>query len=598
MTSLPIDNSGDNPSLPRANLMVQKLFPFAQHESLKADLFSEITPDKETAWYVGHIHPHHIEGVKKCLHDSSAIITGHFNEYDLSRLTWDGGVLGELIRDREEAIAKGVRYVPFAAISTLSFNHPTFGVPNVDGARAACIVAEILMEAKKRGDHVTLESVASSTSFSAFHKMCAHYGDLNPDLTEAIFDDNATTAFFQFLGCLDLKEGSRILAFHNTGRVMPDALKGENPRFLKSNFNPNVDIWSNIKIESPAKNIGPFKVDHISAEAEHFASNQEILDLMLANIEDAKPSIIIINTVTRTGRRLQFVDIASAIREKYRDTDYAPVIVLDDAQGLGRLPSQKYLTCSTGRKSESIWDYADAVFFTGAKMVSSLMGAGGVLFNKERFHSNQLDFKDSNLCYRSRKYGFVTRDKDRLAAYNQVASGVANTPELASLVFAMNDLPDYIEIREKIKELRKLVVDTLRSIDEITVIENRNAQYEDSIIAFTLRKPIQGMGGEFKNRLGAKREGNGGDPEWNNFPITIPAIIANTIEGQEMHVLRIGLDSRQVAKNYGEYKRKIQYMLRAIKGITKDLVNESFVSETEAMNYAPSLWPDEAKGIM
>ncbi|MDZ4784447.1 MAG: hypothetical protein SGJ02_00050 [bacterium] len=578
---------------------VQRLFPFAENNIIDSNsVFAELSPERETAWYIGHVHPHHISKVEELVRNSSAIVTNHLNEADFKRLSWDGGVLGELIKDREAAIAKGVRYVPFAAISELSFNHPTFGVPNVEGARAAFIVAEMLMTASSKSEYATIEAITAKVSFDAFRSMCQQYGQLDTQMTEAIFDDNATTSFFQFLGSLNLKPGSEILAFHNTGRVMPDALKGENPRFLKSNFNPNVDIWGNLQLETPNVNIGPFKVRHIDAETEHFASNQELLDQVIKQVDEIKPALIIINTVTRTGRRLQFVDIASAIKERYSETDYAPLIVLDDAQGLGRLAPQKYLTSSTGKKVSSIWDYADAVFFTGAKMVSSLMGAGGVLFNKDRFIASQVEFSESPLSYRARKYAFVSYDQDRMNSYNEAAFGVVNTPELASLIFAINDLPEHSTVRERLRELRTLIIDSLKSVSGIKIIDNKNAQYEDTIVAFTLINPISEMGFELKTRLSTKRSGIGGDADWDHYPITIPAVITNQIAGQDVNVLRIGLDPRQVAESYGLYKRKVQYLLRAIKESIEDLMNESVVSETETQSLTPTLWPDKLEGIL
>ncbi len=128
------------------------------------------------------------------------------------RLRWDGGVLGELDTNRVEAVLRGVRYVPWREMMGRHMASSTVGVPHVQGAKLACLVAERIMRAKDEGDHRAINDLSFGVVKRVFEDLCRFYG-LPTGETEAMFDDNATMVLYQFLGLLGLSADDHLLTF-------------------------------------------------------------------------------------------------------------------------------------------------------------------------------------------------------------------------------------------------------------------------------------------------------------------------------------------------------------------------------------------------
>lgn len=486
------------------------------------------------------------------------INVGTFGEAQLKQFAWHGTVLGEFTIDRDEGIRKGIRYIEYEKMYPLAFNSATLSPPNVHAARAAYIVASTLAHCVQTENIHALEQTVANVSRNTFERLCERYR-VGTSCSEVLFDDNATMALFQWLAMLPRKSHDYMLTFFDTGRIIPEALAGKNPEFLPDNFHPALDVWGN-RERAAVQPIDLTKNDYDLVEhyTDRYLSNSEVLDDVIRIIETTHPAVILLPTVTRAGRRLPFIEFCQAIRDKANNLGYDPIIILDDAQGLGRMISRHYNYRADGRKAE-LWDYVDAVLATGAKVVGALMGSGVLLCNRERFATKQIAIEDSPLRYRARQYSLISDDLARIACYNGCASGVAQSPELASLSIALTELPRPEEVYGLMQSVRAMVVMQLKKISGITVLEPGaavDAKFEDSIVTFYLTNHPR-SGASLRRALAEPREN--GDVELDSLPITLPAII----HADKREYLRLSFDPARVVLE-SQYLRKINYVLDCI----------------------------------
>ncbi len=335
---------------------------------------------------------------------------------------------------------------------------------------------------------------------------------------------------------------------------MPEALKGKNPEKMPFNFKPNIDLWNDASL---ARDVNlPFKTLHL---IEHYKDNvyrsdEDILTEILELIGSSKPKVVVIPTITRLGRRLAFVDIAQRVRAKGKEIDYDPLIILDDAQGLARQKQERYLLNQTdGSTVGSIWDYADGILLTGAKVVGALMGSGVLLLRKGRVEGKLMAFEESTLVYRARKLGYFSEDVSKMVDYNRSACGVVQVPELASLIPALADVKIDDELAEKLRGLRVKIVDVLRECEGLEVLQqvNGTARFVNSIVAFMLNSDGRG-GRQLKDALAAL------DP-----PVTLPAIV--DADGRDY--MRIAVDPRRLRIEGGRYADVVMAVLNDIRRV-------------------------------
>lgn len=479
-----------------------------------------------------------------------------FSGKEIEKFNWHGAVLGEFTGDRTEGIRKGIRYVSYDQMSPLAFNSATLSPPRPEAARAAFVTAKMLNYFATNRDSHSLEKLVADVSRTAFENLCHRYRVDTHD-SEVIFDDNATMAMYQYLGMLEREPNKFAITFFDTGRVMPQALEGKNPEFLPDNFHPAMDVWGNREtVKGNSRDLPPWKCDLIEHYTDSYLSDQEILDQSILMVETTRPELIVIPTVTRTGRRVAFIELCEAIKSTSEQLGFSPLIILDDAQGLGRMTPSRYFSREDGSGSH-LWDYADAVLLTGAKVTGALMGSGAILFNKESFQKRQMPFGLTQLQYRARQYAFMSDDLDRVAEHNRAAPGIAQSPEIASLSMALGHLPKPEEVYNLMRQMREFVVDRLKQIPGIKVLEPEKdikARFEDSIVAFYLEDyPLEVR--KFREYLSIPREMN--KPQWDNYPITLPAVIS----ADQRQYLRLALDPARAVSADESYLLKVSYVL-------------------------------------
>jgi len=535
--------------------------------------------------------------------------------HDLEKFRWKGGVLGILNLERDEAVIKGERWLPYRDMEELHFATSTFAVPRQNPARAAYVVTEELDRARKHSDIEETQDIISRVSRKCFDALCQNYGVDVKD-TEVLFDDNASTALYQYLGHIYgkrseniLKPGNGILTFFDTGRVIPMTIMGNNPEAQKFNFKPNIDAFQNAKLAASCPALGDNLFPHLVSHLKNgnCLSDQEILknitDKMEGIANEPLPRIFILPTVTRLGRRLPFVEMSIAIREHAATLntlaemknlpipyEQPPIIILDDCQGLGRVREKRYLTGrdESGIKEseiQTVWDYADGIMLTGAKVLGALMGSGAMLMKKSHFEKDATPFNDSEIKKRARKFAFYSTDKKRVEEYNLHAQGVIQTPEVASLTVALEEMPNLDHFNHKIdsrlKELREHVINTLKEIPHMHILEpeaNGGVEFISSIISFHITKDGVDLGEELKKRLSiplSERDGVGEaiDPMYDMKPITIPS----KVEEQQSSWLRISFDPHQVStlSEYEDYAKRLGYLLTRIQREV-ELLSEEF----------------------
>ncbi|MEZ4753373.1 MAG: hypothetical protein R3A13_03570 [Bdellovibrionota bacterium] len=479
-------------------------------------------------------------------------------------------VLGEFDSNKTQAVIKGVRHLEYLQMDYLAFNSATLTAPLTDAARAAYVVIGKILKDFLNDDLDTLESTIAAVSRKTFESLCEHY-QLPVGHTEALYDDNATMALYQLMGLLDIQPGQWVTTFYDTGRVIPEALSGENPEFLPFNFKPAIDLWNNRrKVEGYTSDIGRFNVDLLEHYTDRYLTDKEILKNLVRSVRQNQPRLLLIPTVTRVGRRLPFIRMCRAVKQEASRLGIDPLVLLDDAQGLGRLDvSSRYLLKGTQAECGSIWDYCDGIVITGAKVTGALMGTGAVMLSADAIQRRQIPFADSKLAYRARQYGYMSPEVTRVREYNLSAKlgCIAHTPELASLTVALEHIPKPADVYETMSQVRHLVTRTLKNIPGLTVLEpdkELEGQFEDSIVSFYLTGYPEK--GHCLKQILAERRIGGVFREYDPFPITLPAIITfKDRRGKTVEMLRLSFDPKRLMGVDNQYLTKIIYVLEAIK---------------------------------
>lgn len=476
------------------------------------------------------------------------ITTGSLTQNDLAYFRWEGQALGELDFDRERAIRRGVRYRTYEEISPLWLASATIAIPRTRAVEAAYTVAETMDNLVREGNITGLELLVSGVSQRAYYELCQYY-NLPTNNTEALFDDNATLALYQFLGMTNARAGETAVTILDTGRVVEQTLVGQRPEEFAHNFRPALDVWQNAHSSNGGGTIGPFNVrllNHFSDST--FKSDTQFTEEVEKLARDERPKIFIIPTATRSGRKLPFIDACRRIRNLASE-DYDPIIILDDAQGLGRISQPEYT-----KGVEAIWDYADAVMATGAKVAGSLSGAGVMLINKERMGSFGIPLDQSPLLYRSRRYAFVSPDIDRVVSHNRLSPRLANTPEIASFTAGLQEIETGPEVEKRMQNLRLEIIALLGQAPGVRILqESEDVNCIGSIVSFYL--PGREKDSFALKNILAQAVGVEG---LDSLPITLPTIITT----DEVDYLRISLDPRRVMED--SYEEILHYMLKRI----------------------------------
>lgn len=501
--------------------------------------------------------------IKPLLQPVPQVLEGILQSQACEELVWNGSVLGEFTPDQAEGVRKGIRYTRYDSMLPLAFNSATLSPPKQSGALVAYAASLFMTDAAARGDLRSLEQLMYGVSKTLFDRLAQYYS-VPTSSCEVQFDDNASMALFQTLGMLKLPPHTFSLTFFDTGRVIPDVLSGTNPEYMPFNFLPAIDIWENRQhVKAQHRDLQSIEYGLIEHYTDRYLSDQELESDFREQLEVTRPSVILIPTVTRLGRRVPFTDLCQ-IAQEYIDTEYNPIVLLDDCQGLGRMRKDHYLG-SSSRQFKSIWDYCDGVIGTGAKVAGALMGSGYVLLNKERFQQRQLPFNQSLLNYRARQLAFMSDDSNRVFEHCVNAQRFVQSPELASFACVLPELDRNTSDYENIRELRKLIVAGLRVMGGVTVLDSlveKTCRFEDSIISFYLTGQAQD-GAALKRKLALPRDGI--DPRLDQNPITLPALI--TADDKEF--LRIALDPAKAAQDFQSYKASIEYVLKCIRNIVE-----------------------------
>jgi hypothetical protein len=393
----------------------------------------------------------------------------------------------------------GIRYDPYSKMSQHHFASSTIGLPGITGAKTAlgvCLVINQLYAEKK---YTAIEQIIKKIVWKSFRSICDYY-HAAADKTEILFDDNATMALFQWLSFLPLKNKDHLLTFFDTGRVLPDALKGINPEFFPANFRAVLDAFGNrtksSKLAKEQHNIGEFNlllIEHYLNE-EHY-SDSEITEAGLKKIATWQPKVILIPTITRLGRKIKFLELSERIKEYVKQIPgYDPWIVLDDAQGLMRMKSTEYLPPNCSAETHS-WEFYDAILYTPAKVVGGLMGSAGILFNKQKFELTQNQFQESLLNYRARKYSLISTDSNRVDEYNKQAPGVVQAGELASAIIELREMEYTNQIDSILGQCYQKIVGVLDEFPEFIKVMKKGVgrTYIPSIVPYHFKSRENGL---------------------------------------------------------------------------------------------------------
>jgi hypothetical protein len=486
----------------------------------------------------------------------------------LHYFTSNEAVLGQWYKDINIARKNNSRFEPYSIMEKFHFASSTIGLPGKEGATVAKAICRNLNNIKNSNDSPEsklqqIEQLVSQIAIRAFESVCDYY-NLDQQKSEILFDDNATMALYQFMSYLPLRTYDCCLTFFDTGRVIPAALQGTNPETHQDNFRPTIDIFGNkqrIKDLNKHEHINQFFVLNI----EHYIhgkhkTDEEIKNDILHIVTKSKPEIILIPSVTRLGRLLPFNKICRSIKESTKETpNYNPWIILDDAQGVLRIPQNSY---------ENTWQNYDAILQTGAKVTGALMGAGAIIFNKEKFYSEAIDFSESKLTYRSNRYNFISTDHQRIAKFNSYATGVCNAPEIASLIIELGKIEYTPEIDQHLQKFRQQICTILELFNRhIEILKPENGvNYIPSIIGFHFGKSAQ-MAAEFKSGLNREPD-----------KIIIPALVSPlNSQDQIAAYSRIALDPKHCTDETTTalYSEKISYLTKRLKEILFEILRKN-----------------------
>lgn len=449
----------------------------------------------------------------------------------IDTFSWSGRSLAALIPEKGQPSRIDAEL--YKAVEPFWIASSSQAFPRRRCVAAAQLVAEAIESAIHQPDHaLSIEKILAGVSYKAYASLCKFY-NLNRDDTEIVFDDNATLATYQFLGMVETGRSPHLVSSVDIGHTMKLTLAGKKAEELMFSFKPALDIWGNSSIDhSMAHLVGPFQAHLIDTfHGEGYQTDVDFISSIQTLLDEFKPRVFIIPTVTSSGRILPFVSVCRRIRDYALDTEgYNPVIILDDAQGCGRMPASAY----TQGDIQTIWDYADAILMTGAKVMGALPGSSAMLINKSRFQTFERKIHKNPLLYRARKYGFISNDHRRTNAYNAVAKRLSNAPEIASLTQAVQDVTLSLVTGKAMERASEYARTRLGRMPGIHLVaEDVDSVTVKSIITFYLARHPK-LAKTFRDTL-MRHENN----EFSDYqPITLPKLI----ETEHRDYLRVALD--------------------------------------------------------
>lgn len=448
---------------------------------------------------------------------------------DLKKFRWNKEISHQVIAKR---ISNKKIYNKF---EPLWFASSTQGVPLRESIEASYLVAEQIEKLSKKRDLLGLNRFLVNISQRASIELCNFY-KLEKQDTEIFFDDNATLAVYHFLNIIRLPNIVHLVTSVDIGQTLRQVLTGEKEEKIMFSFRPAFDIWENKIYLENYKKVGPF-FSHVINTFDHnkYQSDEIFLTEIKTVTERFSPFIYIIPTVTSSGRKLPFQEASHYIRS-VSNAKYNPIIIIDDAQGIGRLNPSEYRQEGV---ATSILTHADAILTTGTKALGGLTGTAAVLIKKSRFKSLYKHKDQKGIIFRSRKHNLVSTDHKLVKLHNQHSDHVINAPEISSLIIALQNIKFSKNTEEAMTSAQKLVKDMLKSIPGVTVLqsENGNSSSVNSIVTFYL-KDLPKMAESFRKYiiedeclLSQK-----------SSPITIPKIIVT----DKIDYLRVALDPHKI----------------------------------------------------
>lgn len=472
----------------------------------------------------------------------------------IGSFSWNGRSLAALIPEKGE-LASRVDAASYKAAEPFWVASSSQAFPKRRCVAAAQLVAEAIESAVHEHDLASIENILAGVSYKAYSSLCKFY-NLNRDDTEILFDDNATLAMYQFLGMVETGRNPHLVSSVDIGHTMKLTLAGKKAEELLFSFKPALDIWGNSSIDhSMARPVGPFQTHLIDTfHGEGYQTDTDFIASIRTLLDEFRPKIFIIPTVTSSGRILPFVSVCKRIRDYALGTNgYNPVIILDDAQGCGRMLTGAYTREDT---AQTIWDYADAILMTGAKVMGALPGSSAMLINKSRFQTFEREIHKNPLLYRARKNGFISNDPRRTNAYNEVAKRLSNAPEIASLTQAVQDINLSLVSDKAMKGASEYASSRLDRIPGVHLVaKGVDSSTVDSIITFYLaRHPKSAKA--FRDDLLQNKN--------NEFSGYLPITLPKLIETEHRDYLRVALDPTRVnSPGYVDSLEKIFNQLSA-----------------------------------
>lgn len=495
------------------------------------------------------------------LEESDSFAVPFITKEDLSNFCWNGKALAAQLPekgDSEKAIdsAMYVRKEPFwFATSSQSF-------PLRSSVAAAFRVASELEEAINLNDVTRVEGLMKGIATRAFRQLCSYYR-LKIEDSEVLFDDNATLVTYQFLSMADLGEEPHVVSSLDIGHTMKLTLTNQRSEELMYAFRPTLDVWGNSRIDhSKLTTVGPLNTHLIDTFGrDGYQSDEDFLDEIKLLIHQFSPKVFIIPSATSSGRRLPFIEACRLIRKlAEKSQNYDPIIILDDAQGGGRIPIDDYKTSTMN----SIWDYADAILMTAAKVMGGVPGSSAMLINKKRFIFFEKAVEYRPLLHRARKYSFVSSDLRRTDAYNEHAPRFANAPEIATITDAVDNAMN-IEINKQYDaDINNMIFDRLKQSPTISLLNTTKENKRiNSIVTFYLKRHPR-CARAFRSSLAKSSSIDG--------VLALPVTLPKLIETSQIDYLRIALDPKRT--NEPDYREALSIALDSIMG-TLDTFEQS-----------------------
>jgi hypothetical protein len=199
---------------------------------------------------------------------------------------------------------------------------------------------------------------------------------------------------------------------------------------------------------------------------------------------------------------------------------------------------------------QTIWDYADAILMTGAKVMGALPGSSAMLVNKSRFQAFEREIHKNPLLYRARKYGFISSDPRRTNAYNEVAQRLSNAPEIASLTQAVQDMDLSLVADKAMERASEYASSRLYRIPGVHLVAaGVDSSTVKSII--TLYLALHPKSAKASRDALLQHENNESS---DHQPVTLPKLI----ETEHRDYLRVALDpARTASPDYSDSLEKV-----------------------------------------